>query len=224
MVVELWPAMPAPSPKPVPKVVPPAPPKPVQKVEPMPPPPKIEPKPEPRIEKPDIAIKTPPKPKPEPKPKPPPPKPKPEPKPKPKPKPKPHDDVFQKQMQEQLAQEQQQISAQIQDAEMRDLLARDAAAARSKALAAWADEIRRTIRSKIVLPPGIQGNPEALFAIDLLPTGEVLNVRVSKSSGYQALDDAIYRAIKKSSPLPKPKDPAVFDRRLELTYRPKEDQ
>ena len=231
MTVELWSAMPAPAPAPAPKVQPPPPkPKPVQKVEPLPPPPpKIVPKPEPKIEKPDIAIKAPPKPKPKPEPKPPapkpepkpkPPPPKPEPKPKPKPRPKPNDEAYRKQMQEQLAQEQQQINAQRQEAELSALLASDAAASRSKALAAWADKIRDRIRSNIVLPPGIQGNPEALFAIDLLPTGEVLNVRVSKSSGRPALDDAIYRAILKSSPLPKPKDPSVFERRLELTYRP----
>jgi len=139
MVVELWPALPTPTPAPAPKVVPPPPPpkpepKPIPKVEPVPPPPpKPVAKPEPRIEKPDIAIKAPPKPKPEPKPKPPP---KPEPKPKPKPKPKPREDVFRKQIQEQLAREEQQISAQRQEAELRDMLARNAAAARSKALAA----------------------------------------------------------------------------------------
>jgi len=74
------------------------------------------------------------------------------------------------------------------------------------------------------LPPNIQGNPEALFEIDLLPTGEVLNVRIKKSSNLGALDDAIYRAIRKSSPLPKPDDPGVFERRLELTYRPFEER
>jgi colicin import membrane protein len=226
MVVELWPAMPTPAQKPVPKVEPPPPPprpKPVQKVEPLPPPPpKLMPVPEPRIEKPDIAIKAPPKPKPEPKPKPPAPKPEPKPKPKPKPKPtpKPSEDVFKKQIQEQLAAEEQQISAQRQQAELNALLARDAAAARSRALAAWADKIRAKIRSNIVLPPAIQGNPEAQFQIVLLPTAEVLRVDVEKSSNNRALDDAIVRAIRKSSPLPKPDDPGVFDRRIELTYRP----
>ena len=224
MVVELWPAMPEATPKPAPKVEPPPPPKPkpVQKVEPLPPPPKLEPKPEPRIEKPDIAIKAQPKPKPEPKPKPPPPKPKPE--PKPKPKPKPQEDTFRKQVQEQmqkqLAAEQQQIGAQRQEAELNALLASEAAAARSKALAAWADKIRAAIRSKIVLPLNIQGNPEAQFQIVLLPTAEVLSVRVEKSSGNSLLDDAIVRAIRNSSPLPKPEDPGVFERRIDLTYRP----
>jgi len=231
MVVELWSEPPSPKPVPAPKVEPPKP-KPVPKaVQPPPPPPP--PKPEPRIEKPDIAIKaapkpkpkpTPPPPKPEVKPKPKPkPEPKPEPKPKPKPKPKPREDVFRKQMQEQLAREEQQISAQRQEAELRDLLARDAAAAHSKALADWADKIRARIRSNIILPPGIQGNPEAVFEIVLLPTREVLHVTLKKSSNNSALDNAIERAILKSSPLPKPDDPSVFDRRIQLTYRPKDE-
>lgn len=221
MTVELWDTAP---PKPAPKVVPPPPPKPAPKIVPPPPP-----KPEPRIEKPDIAVKAPPKPpppKPEAKPKPPPPKPvaKPEPKPKPKPKPKPaappKDDEFRKQLQAQLAREEAEISAQRQDAELRQLLAADAASERSKALASWVDKIRARIRGNIVLPPAINGNPEARFEIVLLPTGEVLNVNMKKSSGHAALDDAIDRAIRKSSPLPKPDDARVFERRLEITYRP----
>ena len=222
MVVELWPAEPSPAPAPKPE---PPKPKPLPKVvQPPPPPPPPAPKPEPRIEKPDIAIKAAPKPKPKPTPPPPKAEPKPKPQPKPKPKPKPKEDTLRKQMEQQfaqqLAQEQQQISAQRQEAELRDLLARDAAAARSKALAAWVDKIRAIIRSNIILPQNIQGNPEAVFEIALLPTGEVLQVTTKKSSNNPLLDDAINRAILKSSPLPKPKDPSVFDRRLQLTYRP----
>jgi TonB family protein len=221
MVVELWPALPAPTP--LPKVEPPPKPKPVQKVEPVPPPPpKPVPKPEPRIEKPDIAIKTPPKPKPEPKPKPPPPKP--EPKPKPKPKPKPRDDAFRKQIQEQLAQEQQQISAQIQDAELRDLLARDAAAARTKALDDYISSIRAKVKGNWILPLDLKGNPEAVFDVVQLPTGDVISVRLVKSSGIAAYDDAVERAIIKSSPLPLPKSKDLFSRELKLTFLPKDSQ
>ncbi len=217
MTVELWEALP---PKPAPKIVPPPPPKPVPKVVPPPPPkpaPKPEPKPEPRIEKPDIAVKAPPKPKP----KPPPPKPVAKPEPKPAP---PKDDEFRKQLQAQLAREEAAISAQRQDAELRQLLAANAASERSKALASWVDKIRAKIRGNIVLPPVINGNPESRFEIVLLPTGEVLNVNKKQSSGHAALDDAIDRAIRKSSPLPKPDDPRVFERRIEITYRPFENR
>ena len=65
-------------------------------------------------------------------------------------------------------------------------------------------------------------NPEAIFDVTVLPTGEVLTARKRKSSGNAAYDDAVERAITKSSPLPKPDDPALFQRQLELKFRPQD--
>ena len=56
-----------------------------------------------------------------------------------------------------------------------------------------------------------------------LPTGEVLEVKLRRSSGNPSLDAAIERAILKSSPLPKPDDPALFQRTLEIKYKPFEE-
>jgi colicin import membrane protein len=227
------PQKPAP-PKPVAKVEPPKPepPKPAPKVEAPPPKPapKIEAKPEPRIEKPDIAQKIEPKPEPKPAPKPKPeakPVPKPEPKPapkaeaKPKPKPQPSPTaVARSQLRQELAREQAAIRAQRQDAELRALLAREASA---RALASWTDKIRAKIRGNIILPPSMTGNPEAIFDVVLLPTGDVLGApRLRRSSGDPRYDDAVLRAILKSSPLPRPEDPKVFTRNLELRFRPQD--
>jgi len=248
LTVELFQAPPAATPKPVAKVEPPKPqapkpepPKPAPKVEAPPPKPepKVEPKPEPRIDKPDIAQQA--APKPEPKPKPevkPEPEPKPKPKPvakvEPKPKPKPVPKVEAKprpttpsptavarrELNEQLAREEAAIRAQRQDAELRALLAREASA---RALATWTDKIRAKIRGNIILPPSIAGNPEAIFDVVLLPTGDVLGTpRLRRSSGDPRYDDAVLRAILKSSPLPRPDDPNVFTRNLELRFRPQE--
>jgi colicin import membrane protein len=87
---------------------------------------------------------------------------------------------------------------------------------------AWVGQIVRKIRGNIVLPLNIQGNPEAVFTLTLLPTGEVIHMRLKTSSGNAALDAAIERAIAKSSPLPKPANPAAFQRELEIIYRPEE--
>ncbi len=76
------------------------------------------------------------------------------------------------------------------------------------------------VRGNIVLPPDIKGNPEALFEVTQLPSGEVLNVRLIKSSGHTAYDAATERAIRKSSPLPKPAKTELFSRTLELRFRP----
>lgn len=86
----------------------------------------------------------------------------------------------------------------------------------------YKEEIRRKIRGNIVLPSDIVGNPEAIFDVAQLPTGEVLSARLRKSSGNRAYDEAVERAILKSSPLPKPDPPQQVERDLLLTFHPKE--
>jgi colicin import membrane protein len=198
--VELWePPLPAPkveAPKPEPKVEP-----------------KPEPKPEPKIEKPDIVEKAiPPKPKPEPK--------KAEVKPEPKPKPRPDD--FKKRMQEQLAREQKSIDQDRQAREAKDRAAREQAAARASALGQYIGQIQRKVKQGWILPQDLQGNPEAVFNVVQLPTGEIISVRLAKSSGNAAYDAAVERAILKASPLPLPASRDLFDRELKLTFRPRD--
>lgn len=220
VTVELW------EPIPAPRVFEPPPLKPVPKVEPPPPPPP--PKPEPKIEKPEIVEKAAPKPKPKPEPEKPKPKPEPEkpkpkpepPKPKPVPKEPPRDVRAEQLMREQLALEQREASERL----ARELAARQAADANQRALDLWVNRIRIKIKSRIREPivAQVQGNPEAVFEVALLPTGEVLNARLMKSSGNRAYDDELHSAILASSPLPKPEPQSLFQRRLELRFRPKD--
>jgi colicin import membrane protein len=179
-------------------------------------------KPEPELSKPEIVEKKAP---------PPPPKPvaKAEPKPAPKPEPKPvakaeplkpRVDDAQKRIQEQLAREQASLAIDRERQMLKDLAAREASGAASKAQAAWIDKVRLKIKGNIVLPPDIKGNPEALFSVVQLPTGEVLSVKLKKSSGVAALDAAIERAVLKSSPLPRPDSGFTPPREFELRYKP----
>ena len=64
------------------------------------------------------------------------------------------------------------------------------------------------------------GNPEAIFEVVQLPTGEIIDVQLKKSSGVRAYDDAVQRAILKSSPLPRPERADLFQRSLTLKFRP----
>ena len=233
VAVEVWRSGPAPLPAPIIK------PEPLPEPPPPPPPPKVEPKPEPKplppkVEtppiKPDIAVKEEKKKKEEPK--------KPEPKPvevkkeepkkeePKKPEPDRREDLAEalardlKQVQQQKAVHDQRARA---DAELRQLgqaQAELAASALQRGLASYMDKIRGKIKSNIVLPPGIKGNPEGIFDVTQLPTGEIINVKISKSSGNRALDEAIERAIRKSDPLPLPDQPGLFKRELKLKYRP----
>src|SRR5574343_597523 len=96
-------------------------------------------------------------------------------------------------------------------------------ASNKKALDEYAAKIRAKVRGNIVLPPRVQGNPEAVFLVDQLPDGTVIEVKLKRSSGNPALDQAIERAINKSSPLPKPSRAQDFARTLELKFKPLED-
>lgn len=239
MEVELWSSRPVPAVH-VEEPPPPKPPETELKPEPKPEPkpiPKIEqPKPEP-IKKPDIAIKEEKKPKPEPKkpePKPEPPKPepkkqepKPEPKkpePKPEPKPLPKLPDFSKELSRETSElkprpnnsAQQMANAAAAESEQR-------ASNNKKGLKDYVAKIRGKIKGNMVSTQNISGNPEAIFEIDQLPSGEVLAVKLKRSSGNKGLDEAIERAILKSSPLPKPDDPALFQRTLEIKYKPDEE-
>jgi len=95
-----------------------------------------------------------------------------------------------------------------------------AVAGTSKAKDAWIAGIVGKIKPNVVAQPNIPGNPEAIFDVTLLPTGEVLAVRLRKSSGFKSYDEALERAILKSSPLPKPDRPELFESSLELKFRP----
>ncbi len=100
------------------------------------------------------------------------------------------------------------------------LKAAQAASARDRANADYVARIRGKIKGNIVLPPGIKGNPEALFDVVQLPSGEILSVKLKKTSGHEAYDTAVERAIWKSSPLPRPEQAELFSRSLELTFKP----
>ena len=182
---------------------------PVAVIEPTPPRPQVlpEPKPEPKVEKPveprkpDIALekkkeikKEPPK----------------------KPEPKLNLDRS-KDIRAQLERELTPLSQQREREQLIDQMKREGAA---KADAGYISGIRNKIRSNIVLPSGIVGNPEAIFDVVQLPTGEVMSARLRKSSGHKAYDEAVERAILKSSPLPRAERPEQFQRSLEIRFKP----
>jgi colicin import membrane protein len=125
------------------------------------------------------------------------------------------------QMRAQAEQESQMRAQAERESQMRAQQAA-AASARDRAEADWIDRIRSKIRSNVIVPPDLHGNPEAVFDVVQLPTGEIIDVRLRQSSGVPAYDNAVQRAILKSSPLPMPATPDLFQRSLRLKFRPHE--
>lgn len=96
---------------------------------------------------------------------------------------------------------------------------------RQKEIEYWTVRIRAKIEWRVVVPPNMQGNPEARFEVVLLPGGEVLSATLRKSSGVPAYDAAVERAIMAAQPLPVPSERNLFQenfRELHLKFRPKD--
>jgi len=83
----------------------------------------------------------------------------------------------------------------------------------------YKQRIHDKIMRLVVLPPNIQGNPEAAFDVVMQPDGNPLGVKLKSSSGNKAYDNAVERAILKAAPLPLPPDAALFKYLRELTLR-----
>jgi colicin import membrane protein len=80
-------------------------------------------------------------------------------------------------------------------------------------------KILAKIKSRIVMPPDLPNNPVAEFDVTLLPGGEILDVKLRKSSGFSSFDTAVERAIVLSRPLPLPPDPALFSNFRNLSLK-----
>jgi colicin import membrane protein len=94
-------------------------------------------------------------------------------------------------------------------------------AARARELETWKTRIHDRIKSKLVLPPNVPDSARAEYSMTIIPGGEVLAVKLRRTSGFPAYDAAIERAINAAAPLPVPGDPELFQqmRELNLVFR-----
>lgn len=96
--------------------------------------------------------------------------------------------------------------------------------AQERLVADFVARIKAQVQRRVVLPPNIEGNPQAEFHVVLIPGGEVVSATLRKSSGNSAYDAAVERAIMAAQPLPVPSDPDLFQesfRELVLAFRAK---
>lgn len=95
------------------------------------------------------------------------------------------------------------------------------ASARAAGLGAeWAAAIQARIQRAWIRPPAALAGLDCTVDVTQVPGGAVVSVRVRNCNGdaavRQSIEDAVYRA----SPLPSPPDPALFERNLEVRFRP----
>jgi colicin import membrane protein len=96
------------------------------------------------------------------------------------------------------------------------------AARSSPAMNNWKGQIQARIQRAWLRPPTARSGIECVVSVTQVPGGEVTSVRVGTCNGDQAVRDSIEAAVYRASPLPPPPDPALFERNLELTFKPQD--
>ncbi|HEY3786856.1 MAG TPA: cell envelope integrity protein TolA [Steroidobacteraceae bacterium] len=128
----------------------------------------------------------------------------------------------QKRQEDAQRQADEQNKAQMEADLKHDLAAEErATAARSSgALASWQAQIQARIQRAWLRPPTARQGIECVLDVTQVPGGEVVNVRIGSCNGDQAVRESIEAAVYRASPLPPPSDPSLFERNLEITFKP----
>ena len=86
----------------------------------------------------------------------------------------------------------------------------------------WVFALQQQIARNFVLPASAPENLECVVDIRQLPGGLVVNVVVGRCNGDAAVRRAIEAAVRKASPLPSPGNPSIFERDLQITFKPEQ--
>ncbi|HUR41232.1 MAG TPA: cell envelope integrity protein TolA [Verrucomicrobiae bacterium] len=125
----------------------------------------------------------------------------------------------QRELQDKALMEQQMRQEEL-DREVARAAATQAASEREKKQAVWADALSRHVQRYWNRPAGATGDFECSVQVQLLPDGTVTKARIDSSCGSPALDRSVEDAVFRASPLPRPADPDVFDRDLNIRFTP----
>jgi colicin import membrane protein len=71
-------------------------------------------------------------------------------------------------------------------------------------------------------PPSAKAGLECTLFVTQATGGTVLDVKLGDCNGDQAVRESVVNAVYRSSPLPAPRDPRAFERRLVIVFKPTE--
>jgi colicin import membrane protein len=94
------------------------------------------------------------------------------------------------------------------------------AARANGALSTWNAQITARITHAWIRPPSARPGLECTLSLTQVPGGEIVNVKLGACNGDDAVKQSILDAAYRASPLPPPPDPSLFERNLEVTFRP----
>jgi len=88
--------------------------------------------------------------------------------------------------------------------------------------AQWAAAIEARVQRAWIRSASAGAGLDCTVAVTQVPGGEVVGVRVQSCNGDETVRESIEAAVYRASPLPRPPDPSLFERNLEVRFKPDE--
>jgi colicin import membrane protein len=86
----------------------------------------------------------------------------------------------------------------------------------------YAFAIQQRITRNFIRPASAPPNLECEVNVRQLPSGEVVDVSIVTCNGDEAVRRSVEAAVYKASPLPLPANPAIFERNLQIIFKPEQ--
>ncbi|MDJ0870477.1 MAG: cell envelope integrity protein TolA, partial [Gammaproteobacteria bacterium] len=127
-----------------------------------------------------------------------------------------------KRIEEQKRRQQAELAMQAELAEEELILKRRRQSLRQRNfnqyVASIQDKVQRVWRRPLGVPKGLS----CTIRVAQIPGGEVVSATVTQSSGNVEFDRSVEAAVLKASPLPRPRDPDLFEREIKFIFQPED--
>ncbi len=87
-----------------------------------------------------------------------------------------------------------------------------------KAVGEFTSLIKAKVESVWIKPTNFAPGSACTVSVKLIPTGDVVDSKLSNCSGGDVFSRSVESAVQKASPLPVPKDPVAFDRMRNIDF------
>ena len=87
-------------------------------------------------------------------------------------------------------------------------------------MSTWQAQIRGAHPARVESPASARAGIECILYVTQVPGGEVTDVKLGSCNGDEAVKQSIIDAAYRASPLPAPSDPSLFERNLEIIFKP----
>lgn len=114
------------------------------------------------------------------------------------------------------AQMQEQLAAQIESEQRRMRLQESAE------YVAWIGAIQDQVTRHWNRPPSARSGLECEVRVGLIPGMQVVNAEILRCNGDDVVRRSIIAAVERASPLPRPSDPALFERSIVFVFKPQD--